>query len=246
MRKVCQSDLGNTGKELFGEKFRKTLKSKADSMVALGKLLREWNRTLETKTSVLGGPSTSRYAGGAGKNHKLYQKTSQNPSYSRWNQPRRYFNQNKQQKQDFPKPPAINGGCHIKFSHSPPLKNSPPHCQDPAILSEEIQSLQEKSAITCLSTHPGPGFYSNVFVVLKRDGGWRPIINLRKLKYSTLQNGEHLQLERYPEKGDWLAKIDLKDAYLTVPMAKGHQKYLRFQWRFMSSSPFHLIWLLCH
>ena len=38
MRKVCQSDLGNNGKELFGEKFRKTLKSKADSMVAFGKI----------------------------------------------------------------------------------------------------------------------------------------------------------------------------------------------------------------
>ena len=33
------------------------------------------------------------------------------------------------------------------------------------------------------------------------------------------------------KKGDWLAKIDLKDAYLTVPMAKAHQKYLRFQWQ---------------
>ena len=38
MRKVCQSDLGNTGTELFGEKFRKSLKSKADSMVAFGKI----------------------------------------------------------------------------------------------------------------------------------------------------------------------------------------------------------------
>ena len=25
---------------------------------------------------------------------------------------------------------------------------------------------------------------------------------------------------------DWLAKIDLKDAYQTVPIAKAHQKYL--------------------
>ena len=105
MRKVCQSDLGNTGKELFGEKFRKTLKSKADSMVAFGKIAdRVEQNTRNKNQSFLGGPSTSRYASGAGKNHKSYQKTSQNPSYSRWNQPRRYFNQNKQQKQDFPKP----------------------------------------------------------------------------------------------------------------------------------------------
>ena len=31
--------------------------------------------------------------------------------------------------------------------------------------------------------------------------------------------------------GDYLVKIDLKDAYLTVPIWKGHQKYLRFLWK---------------
>lgn len=29
-------------------------------------------------------------------------------------------------------------------------------------------------------------------------------------------------------KGDWLGKLDLKDAYLTVPIFPAHQKYLRF------------------
>lgn len=32
-------------------------------------------------------------------------------------------------------------------------------------------------------------------------------------------------------KGDWLAKIDLKDAYLTVPINSSHGKFLRFQWQ---------------
>jgi hypothetical protein len=31
--------------------------------------------------------------------------------------------------------------------------------------------------------------------------------------------------------GDYLVKIDLKDAYLTVTIWKGHQKYLRFLWK---------------
>jgi hypothetical protein len=30
---------------------------------------------------------------------------------------------------------------------------------------------------------------------------------------------------------DYLVKIDLKDAYLTVPIWKSHQKYLRFIWK---------------
>ena len=32
-------------------------------------------------------------------------------------------------------------------------------------------------------------------------------------------------------KDDYLVKIDLKDAYLTVPVWRDHQKYLRFLWR---------------
>ena len=97
------------------------------------------------------------------------------------------------------------------------------------ILLEEVQSLQEKSAITCLSGHPGPGSYSNTFVVPKKGRRVETYYQYPKIEqlppvcsFSTLQNGECLQLERYPKKGDWLAKIhiDLKDAYLMVPMAK--------------------------
>ncbi|XP_022778082.1 uncharacterized protein LOC111319599 [Stylophora pistillata] len=32
-------------------------------------------------------------------------------------------------------------------------------------------------------------------------------------------------------KGDFLVKIDLKDAYLTVPIGEAHQKFLRFRWK---------------
>lgn len=32
-------------------------------------------------------------------------------------------------------------------------------------------------------------------------------------------------------KGDWLFEIDLKDAYLTVPIHRSHGKFFRFQWR---------------
>lgn len=30
--------------------------------------------------------------------------------------------------------------------------------------------------------------------------------------------------------GDWLVKLDLKDAYLSVPIHPSHQKFLQFQW----------------
>ena len=67
------------------------------------------------------------------------------------------------------------------------------------ILLDEIQSVQKKLAIECLSGHLRPGFHSNQFVP-KSDGGWRPTINFRKLNSSLLQGGKCLHLERDPEK----------------------------------------------
>ena len=48
---------------------------------------------------------------------------------------------------------------------------------------------------------------------------------------------EHFKMEGFHmvndlvKPGDWLAKIDLKDAYFLVPVDPNHQKYLQFQWQ---------------
>ena len=43
---------------------------------------------------------------------------------------------------------------------------------------------------------------------------------------------ERLDSIRYLiKKGDWLVKLELKDAYLLVPIRKEDQKFLRFLWK---------------
>jgi hypothetical protein len=43
---------------------------------------------------------------------------------------------------------------------------------------------------------------------------------------------ENLESVRFlVRKGDWLAKVDLKDAYFTVAVKDSHHKYLRFRWK---------------
>ncbi len=67
----------------------------------------------------------------------------------------------------------------------------------------------------------------------KKDGRNRLVVNLKPLNQFLVY--EHFKMEGIHmlkdllRKGDYLIKIDLKDAYLTVPVWKGHQKHLRFE-----------------
>ena len=80
-----------------------------------------------------------------------------------------------------------------------------------------------------------PGFISSLFVMPKKGGSHRPVINLKPLNCSIPY--EHFKMESIQmlkdllKKGDYMVKIDLKGAYLTVPIWQNHQKYLRFLWR---------------
>ena len=79
---------------------------------------------------------------------------------------------------------------------------------------------------------PSPGFYSRLFVVMKASGAWRPVIDLSTLNLRVQQTSfkmETLQsvlLSVRP--GDWMVSLDLKDAYLQVPMHPESRKFLRF------------------
>lgn len=38
------------------------------------------------------------------------------------------------------------------------------------------------------------------------------------------------QIKYIIQQGDWLIKLDLKDAYFTIPIYNANQKYMRFPW----------------
>ena len=69
-----------------------------------------------------------------------------------------------------------------------------------------------------------------MFVALKKDGGWHPIINLRKLNaflsvsYFKMENINSVR--DVIQEDNYMGKIDLKDAYLTVPVWEKHHKYI--------------------
>ena len=101
-------------------------------------------------------------------------------------------------------------------------------------ISEEIVELLSKGAIE--EIQPGPqSFISQIFLVEKKDGGFHPVINLKRLNHHV--RTEHFKMEglcilpSLIQQDDWMVKLDLKDAYLQVPIHPSQHHLLQFQWQ---------------
>ena len=128
-------------------------------------------------------------------------------------------------------------GYRLRFT-SPPLLSQPPwEIRSPQGLEEilgmreQITLMLQKNVITEVPLN-SPGFYSNVFLVRKASGGWRPVIDLKNLNahihaphFRMFTTSSVLSSVR---KGDYTFKIDLQDEYFHVPIYPSSRKYLRF------------------
>ena len=132
---------------------------------------------------------------------------------------------------------VLREGYVIPFHTLPPLSENPifldsysPSSIKGEALQREIQALLSKGAVEPAS--PCPGYYSRMFVVSKATGGWRPIIDLSVLNKSVVKTRFHMETSRSVlrsvRKGDWMVTIDLKDAYLQIPIHPSSRRYLRF------------------
>ncbi len=105
--------------------------------------------------------------------------------------------------------------------------------KDAPVLHAEVAVLLAKDAIEPVPpAEMKSGFYSPYFIVPKKDGGLRPILDLRvlnralhKLPFRMLTQRRIFQCVR---PFDWFAAIDLKDAYFHVSILPRHRPFLRF------------------
>lgn len=115
-----------------------------------------------------------------------------------------------------------------QFNARPSVFNS----AERPIVQAEIKKLLDKGIIVPCLKEPND-FVSTIFLRPKKDGTYRTILNLkqfnefvqyRHFKMDTLEHAIHLM-----KPGCYMASVDLKDAYYTVPIHPSHQKYLKFR-----------------
>ncbi len=133
---------------------------------------------------------------------------------------------------------TIRTGYTLQFGKNPPrfdgvhltVVNS---AAKASVLQQELSSLLQKGAIEEVpQSEVERGFFSRYFLVPKRDGGLRPILDLRRLNLS-LYKGKFKMLTMRTimsqvQEGDWFVTIDLKDAYFHIQVIHRHRRFLRF------------------
>ncbi len=131
----------------------------------------------------------------------------------------------------------IERGYTLQFRRRPPRFNgvvqSLTSPRDAQALRQEIGCLLEKGAVERVPPHElESGFYSRYFVVPKRDGGLRPILDLRPINRALCERPFRMltlkQILAQIRPGDWFASVDLKDAYFHIQIAPHHRRFLRF------------------
>ncbi len=132
---------------------------------------------------------------------------------------------------------TIRLGYAIQFARRPPkfrgIRFTSVLSKDAPVLRAEVAVLLAKDAIEPVPpAEMKSGFYSPYFIVPKKDGGLRPILDLRllnralhKLPFRMLTQRRIFQCVR---PFDWFAAIDLKDAYFHVSILPRHRPFLRF------------------
>ena len=129
-------------------------------------------------------------------------------------------------------------GYRIHFLSHPPLSAEPIPMPSYNFSSTKgvalggvTQALIAKGAVE-VAPLPSPGFYSCLFVVWKTSGSWHPVIDLSTL--NRFVDVSHFQMEIIQSvllsvrQGDWMASIDLREAYLQVPVQPESRPFLRF------------------
>ena len=131
---------------------------------------------------------------------------------------------------------VVKYGLTLQFTSPPSL--TPPHvyalnAADSVLVDSEIANLLRKGAI-CPTTIEKSDFFSPVFPRENKDGSPRLLLNLKKL--NACVEHIHFKMETIQcvinmiQPNCWMASVDLKSAFYSIPVHPNHRKYLKFYW----------------
>ena len=134
---------------------------------------------------------------------------------------------------------VLRWGYRIPFLSHPPLSAEPipmpsynPSSTKGVALGEVTQALIAKGAVELAPFPSLPRLLQPSVFGVKTSGSWRPVIDLSTLNRSV--DVSHFRMETIQSvllsvrQGDWMASIDLKEAYLQVPIHPESRPFLRF------------------
>ena len=129
-------------------------------------------------------------------------------------------------------------GHSIEFTTQPiqrfALKEKIFSYEDSVIIESELARLLKKGVIEVTQSEIGE-FISPIFVTPKPDGSHRLILNLKRFNDNVEK--QHFKMDslwsavRLMKPNCFMASIDLKDAYYSVPITRSDRKYLKFLWQ---------------
>ena len=127
--------------------------------------------------------------------------------------------------------------CHIEFTDSPCKYSTYGqrhfNSQQQLVIDSEVGKLLQLGVIS-QSVHEQEECLSPIFVVPKPDGSRRLILNFKSCNEAVLFR--HFNMDTLStvinliRPGVYMASLDLKHAYYTIPIAAEHRKYLKFVW----------------
>ncbi|KAL0170784.1 hypothetical protein M9458_035380, partial [Cirrhinus mrigala] len=133
---------------------------------------------------------------------------------------------------------TVKRGYRIQFGTPPPPFNGVfPTLVGPEqglAMEQEVDTLLRKEAIEVVPPHVREsGFYGRYFIVPKKDGGLRPVLDLRQVNRSVMRLKFKMltvkQVVSQIRSEDWFVTIDLKDTYFHIsilPLNTGSSKGL--------------------
>ncbi|CAB4004433.1 Hypothetical predicted protein, partial [Paramuricea clavata] len=128
-------------------------------------------------------------------------------------------------------------GVVIECTETPVQLNLPGqkfHPHEYQILDAEISKLVGKGVVNKVQPETTQ-FISSIFLRPKPDGSHRLILNLKKFNetvvYHHFKMDSIYDITKLVTKDCFMASLDLKDAYYSIPIKASDRKYLRFIWK---------------